>query len=96
MSEIVQVAAKVYEQSIFGCAVLPAFKCIVFLPSPAAELHLSHATHASQLFDFMTVIKIYSKLVDLTAISEQITAAWQNTIFMIKFCQIALKKKIIK
>lgn len=53
-------------------------------------LHIYHATFSSQLFYFMTVIKIYSNLQGLSGVREQITAAWQNTVFMIKNCAIAV------
>lgn len=89
-SEIVKIIVKVYEQSIFWCTVLLAFKYILLLPSPAARVHIYRATFSSQLFYLVTVIKIYSNLEELSGAWEQTTAAWQNTVFMIKICTIAV------
>lgn len=66
----------------------------MLFPSPDAQMHIYHASCASQLFYFMTVIKIYSKLEDLTAIFEHITATQQN--YVLKISLTALEKKKTK
>jgi len=58
---------------------------VCFFPHPLLGLHID-ATFSSQLFYFMTVAKIHSNSEEPSGVQEQLTAAWQNTVFIMKIC----------